>query len=84
MLFGDANRFVKDLYVMLRLKAACVDFVSASQKNLPVFRPYAEFVAWLDRWQSITGYECLELVYEWGSRQEFAEAPITRVKRVLQ
>lgn len=57
LLFGQPKRFISDLYIMLRLKAASVDFVAASEKQLPVIKPYAEFVGWLDRWQSVTGYE---------------------------
>jgi hypothetical protein len=57
LLFGDANRFVSDLYVMLRLKAAGLDFINAVDQNRASFKPLAEFVSWLDRWQVITGYE---------------------------
>ena len=57
LLFGDANRFAEDLYIMLRLRAACCDFMNASAQNLPVFKPFAELVAWLDRWQIVTGYQ---------------------------
>jgi hypothetical protein len=57
LLFGDANRFVNDLYVMLRLKAACMDFIQAAGKNRDLFQPLGEFVSWLDRWHVITGYE---------------------------
>ncbi len=58
LLLGDANRFVRDLYVMLRTRAALSDFVRASRQNRPVIRPYAEFVEWVGRWQLIHGYEC--------------------------
>ena len=37
LLFGDANRFISDLYIMLRLKAACADFMNASAQNRPQF-----------------------------------------------
>jgi hypothetical protein len=57
LLFGDANRFINDLYVMLRLRAACWDFMNASEQNRPVVKPLAELVAWLDRWQITTGYQ---------------------------
>ncbi|MBN2578634.1 MAG: hypothetical protein JXB10_06545 [Pirellulales bacterium] len=57
LLFGDANRFLSDLYVMLRLKAACLDFIQAADKNQPLFQPLEEFVSWLDRWHVITGYK---------------------------
>ena len=45
LLFGDANRFMKDLYLMLRTRAGLVDFLDASRQNRPVIGPYAEFVA---------------------------------------
>ena len=57
LLFGDANRFMKDLYLMLRLKAAAWDFMRASEQNRPIVQPFGEFVTWLDRWQVATGYE---------------------------
>jgi hypothetical protein len=61
LLFGDANRFIKDLYLMLRTRAGLVDFVQASQQNRPVVGPFAEFVAWVERWQLVHGFEC-----DWG------------------
>jgi hypothetical protein len=57
LLLGDANRFAKDLYVMLRLKAACMYFIKATEQSRSVFQPFAEFVSWLDRWHVITGYD---------------------------
>ena len=57
LLFGDAHRFMKDLYLMLRTRAALVDFLDASRHNRPVLGPYAEFVAWVERWQLVHGFE---------------------------
>jgi hypothetical protein len=57
LLLGDANRFVKDLYLMLRLKAACFDFMKAAEKSLLLLQPLEEFVFWLDRWHVVTGYD---------------------------
>jgi hypothetical protein len=57
LLFGDANRFMKDLYLMLRTRAGLVDFVDASRHDRPVLRSYAEFVAWVERWQLVHGFE---------------------------
>ena len=57
LLLGDARRFVKDLYLMLRLKAASMDFIAAANQNRPLRQPLAEFISWLDRWQIVTGYE---------------------------
>jgi hypothetical protein len=57
LLLGDASRFVQDLYLMLRLKAACIDFMKAAEKNQPLLQPLQAFVAWLDRWHAVTGYD---------------------------
>ena len=57
LLFGDANRFVKDLELMLRAKAACLDFISASKQHRPILAAYTECVNSLERWQLTTGYE---------------------------
>jgi hypothetical protein len=67
LLFGSPRRFVKDLYVMLRTRAAFLDFTLASQKNLPISEPYAQFVEWLERWQLMHGYEC---EWTWPGMQE--------------
>jgi hypothetical protein len=58
LLFGDPNRFMKDLYVMLRTRAGLLDFLRASEKKLPVIEPFAEFVQWVERWQLMHGFEC--------------------------
>ena len=56
-LFGNPNRFVVDLYVMLRTRAAFEDFMCASQKELSIFGLFAEFVEWVERWQLVHGYQ---------------------------
>jgi hypothetical protein len=57
LLFGDANRFLSDLYFMLRLKAAALDLIQAVGSNRPLFQPLGEFVSRLDRWHVVTGYQ---------------------------
>jgi hypothetical protein len=57
LLFGDGRRFVKDLYLMLRLKSAAMDCITATNQNRPLRQPLAEFISWLDRWHVVTGYE---------------------------
>jgi hypothetical protein len=57
LLFGDPNRFVKDLCLMLRMRAAFVDFVDAANNNQPLAKPFAEFVHATERWQLTHGYE---------------------------
>jgi hypothetical protein len=57
LLFGDPNRFVKDLCLMLRMRAAFVDFVDAANNNRLVAKTFAEFIDATERWQLIHGYE---------------------------
>ncbi len=57
LLFGNANRFIKDLYIMLCLKAAALDFIEASEANRPLLQPLEELISRLDRWQVTTGYD---------------------------
>lgn len=57
LLFGDGRRFVSDLAIMLRVKAACLDFMAAADANRPLRGPLAELITWFDRWQVITGYD---------------------------
>jgi hypothetical protein len=57
LLFGDAHRFVKDVELMLRAKAACLDFINDSKHRRAVFASYTECVNALERWQLTTGYE---------------------------
>ena len=57
LLFGDPNRFVNDLCLMLRMRAAFVDFVDAANSNRPLVKPFAEFVHATERWQLTHGYE---------------------------
>jgi hypothetical protein len=57
LLFGDPNRFVSDLCLMLRARAAFVEFLDAVNNNRPVAKPFAEFIAAADRWQATHGYE---------------------------
>jgi hypothetical protein len=63
LLFGDANRFLKDLYLMLRTRAGLMDFLGASRQNRSVIGPYAELVEWAERWQLVHGFEG---VWGWG------------------
>ena len=70
LLFGDAHRFMKDLYLMLRTRAALVDFLDASRDHRPILGPYAEFVAWVERWQLVHGFEG---VWGWGDLETALE-----------
>jgi hypothetical protein len=58
LLFGDPGRFITDLVMELRLKAAYRDFVVASEKNQDIRAPLQHFIAAADAWQQRHGYEC--------------------------
>jgi hypothetical protein len=58
LLFGDPKRFMVDLVMELRLKAAYQDFVTASENNQGVKKPFRDFVETAGAWQQRTGYEC--------------------------
>jgi hypothetical protein len=56
LLFGDARRFLTDLAMELRLRAAYEDFVAASGRG-NVKQPFQEFVAAAEVWQKQHGYQ---------------------------
>jgi hypothetical protein len=57
LLFGNPKRFLGDLCLMLRARAAFVDFVDATRNGRPVVEPFAEFIRRAERWQLTHGYE---------------------------
>lgn len=57
LLFGNPQRFVTDLVMQLRLKAAYQDFYAASEKDQDVRAPFGKFVAALKAWQHRHGYK---------------------------
>ena len=57
LLFNNPRRFVADLVCMLRLKAAFLDYVAASESGTGVKLTLGEFVDALDAWQQRTGYQ---------------------------
>lgn len=61
LLFNDASRFVTDLAMELKLKAAFVDFVAATEKGDGVKQSLSTFVDAADAYQKRTGYQCV-----WG------------------
>lgn len=61
LLFNDAPRFVTDLAMELKLKAAFEDFVAATEKGAGVKQALAVFVDRADAYQKRTGYQCV-----WG------------------
>jgi hypothetical protein len=58
LLFGDARRFMTDLVMELRMKAAFTDFVVATKANQGVKGKFRAFAASAATWQSQHGYEC--------------------------
>lgn len=57
LLFGDGQRFIRDLEVQLRFKAALLDFCAALPNSEEAWEKFARFVACADEWQNIHGYE---------------------------
>jgi hypothetical protein len=70
LLFGDSQRFIVDLAMELRLKAAYCDFLAASQSGLDINRPFREFVEAAETWQARHGYEC---AWRWPDLKEELE-----------
>ena len=62
LLFGDPHRFITDLVMELRLKAAFEDFVAATEAKKGVKESFKTFVDAAAAYQKRTGYQCL---WEW-------------------
>ena len=58
LLFGDPQRFVTDLVLELRMKAAYEDFLAASSQGHGVKEKLNAFVEAAQEWQSKMGYQC--------------------------
>jgi len=57
LLFGSPRRFLNDLVLQLRVKAAYSDFVRAVDSGQGVAPALASFIAATERWQRTHGYE---------------------------
>jgi hypothetical protein len=57
LLFNNPTRFVLDLAYMLRLRAAFLDYVAASESGQGVKTALAGFVEALSAWHNRTGYQ---------------------------
>lgn len=57
LLFGDARRFVTDLVLQLRARAAYELFRAAARENQPLKNPLGDFVRAIEAWQRQHGYE---------------------------
>ena len=58
LLLGDPRRFLTDLMMQLRLKAAFDDFVAATESDRDVKPSLSSFVTAAEVWQKQHGYEC--------------------------
>lgn len=57
LLFGDPHRFMQDLVMQLRLRAAAEDFYAASEANRNVKESLGRFIEAAEVWQRQSGYE---------------------------
>ena len=67
LLFNHPKRFVADLVCMLRLKAAFLDYVAASESGTGVKTALGGFAEALSAWQKRTGYQN---VWSWPKLSE--------------
>lgn len=58
LLFGSPKRFLMDIVMQLRMKAAYTDFVDDARNNSDVKDSFRAFVSAADTWQHQHGYEC--------------------------
>jgi hypothetical protein len=61
LLFGSPSRFVTDLVMELRLKAAMEDFIGATVGNVQIKKSFVAFVEIAGDYQRRMGYQCV-----WG------------------
>ena len=57
LLLGDAHRFMNDLAMILRLKAAYVVFAATLESGSDSKKSFKDFVTAAERWQARHGYE---------------------------
>jgi hypothetical protein len=67
LLFGDPQRFLIDLVMELRMRAAYEEFVVASGNGQGVKESLNNFVNTADAWQKRTGYQC---AWDWPKMTE--------------
>ena len=67
LLFGDPQRFITDLALQLRLKAAFDDFVAVVKNDRDVKPSFQSFVTAAKVWQRQHGYEC---AWQWPKLDE--------------
>jgi hypothetical protein len=59
LLFGSPQRFLSDLVMELRMRAAYTDFLLASGQNQDVKKAFQAFLKETKEWQGRTGYQSL-------------------------
>jgi hypothetical protein len=70
LLFGSPQRFLSDLVMELRTKAAYEEFIAASESNQVIVKPFGAFVAASAAWQEQHGYQCY---WNWPGMRESLE-----------
>ena len=83
LLFNNPRRFVVDLADMLRLKAAFLDYVAASESGKEVKAKLSGFVDALAAWRDRTGYQN---VWDWPklgeSLSRLHSPPVDKLRRL--
>ena len=67
LLFGNPRRFLIDLVMELRMKAAYEEFVAASEKNQEIHKTLRDLVDAASAWQQRNGYQC---AWQWPHMAE--------------
>jgi len=57
LLFGSPGRFITDLVMQLRMKAALCEFCAAARSGANLKESFKTFVSAIDAWQRRHGYE---------------------------
>ena len=70
LLLGSPQRFIGDLVLQLRLRAAFTELVGASDKNQDIREPFRAFFAATMAWQERHGYEAY---WDWPKMKEALE-----------
>ena len=87
LLFGEPDRFITDLVLQLRFKAAYQRLCSAVNNAAELKKPFGDFLVALENWQNRHGYENYWGFKTWGSWGELMKALDTiddpRVNAVL-
>lgn len=58
LLFGNPRRFLNDLVLQLKFRAAGIEFMASSGERIDAEK-FKAFVAALEKWHAMHGYQCL-------------------------